>query len=129
MGSVAPTPERIAQLAALEGDGPIVMINLLRYRAEADYPVGFDAAPCSGREADQRDGAVAGPLILASGGRPIWIGRVQASAIAPEGEEWDDAILVEYPSRVLEFDVHRSRDVPGKSDDPIEKGADDGVFR
>lgn len=99
MGSVAPTPERIAQLAALEGDGPIVMINLLRYRAAADYPVGFDAAPCSGREAYQRYGAVAGPLILASGGRPIWIGRVQASAIAPEGEEWDDAILVEYPSR------------------------------
>ncbi|WP_316198954.1 MULTISPECIES: hypothetical protein [unclassified Bradyrhizobium] len=30
---------------------PVYMLNLLRYRAYALYEDGFDAAPCSGREA------------------------------------------------------------------------------
>ena len=30
---------------------PVYMLNLLRYRAHARYEGGFDAAPCSGREA------------------------------------------------------------------------------
>jgi len=29
----------------------------------------------------------------------VYRGRVQSSLIAPEGEEWDTAVLVEYPSR------------------------------
>jgi uncharacterized protein (DUF1330 family) len=98
MGSVEPTPEKLQQLTALE-DGPIVMINLLRYRAQAEYPEGFEATPCSGREAYQRYGAVAARLVGAVGGRPLWIGNVKAAVIAPAGEEWDDAVLVEYPSR------------------------------
>ena len=40
-----------------------------------------------------------GLSIEAAGGRILWAGRVEASVIAPEGEEWDDAVLVEYPSR------------------------------
>ena len=27
------------------------------------------------------------------------MGRVEACLIAPEGEDWDDALLVQYPSR------------------------------
>jgi len=32
------------------------------------------------------------------GGKPFWMGRVFACVIAPEGEEWDGALLVQYPS-------------------------------
>ena len=42
---------------------------------------------------------VVGPLIAGAGGRVLFAGRVSASVISPEGEEWDDAVLVEYPSR------------------------------
>ena len=55
MGNIDPSQEQLQAFLAGEDDGsPIVMINLLRYRAEADYPESFDAAPCSGREAYQR---------------------------------------------------------------------------
>lgn len=100
MGFVEPSPERLtAFLEQGQDDSPIVMINLLRYRERATYPPGSDAEPCSGREAYQRYGAGAIGQVSAAGGRVLWLGSVQASVIAPEGEAWDDAVLVEYPSR------------------------------
>ncbi len=39
------------------------------------------------------------PFLSAVGGRPIWRGKVGDCVIAPPGEHWDDALLVEYPSR------------------------------
>jgi len=99
MGAIEPTAAQIGALAALADDGsPIVMINLLRYLAQAAYPEGFEAEPCSGREAYRRYGEVALQRVAAAGGRIVWMGAVAATAIAPEGEQWDDVVLVEYPS-------------------------------
>jgi uncharacterized protein (DUF1330 family) len=100
MPSVEPTAAQMQRLLQEIGQpGPVVMINLLRYRERADYPSGFEATPCSGREAYQRYGAVAMAKVAEVGGKILWMGAVKASVIAPEGEEWDDAILVQYPSR------------------------------
>jgi uncharacterized protein (DUF1330 family) len=100
MPSVEPTPTQMQRLLQdIARPGPVVMINLLRYREHANYPVGFDASPCSGREAYQRYSAVAVVKVAEVGGKILWVGAVKASVIAPEGEEWDDAILVQYPSR------------------------------
>jgi uncharacterized protein (DUF1330 family) len=33
------------------------------------------------------------------GGRPIWAGDVRSILIGPPSERWDQAVLVEYPSR------------------------------
>ena len=38
-------------------------------------------------------------LIEKHGGRAVWLGQVSATLIAPEGEDWDTAALIEYPSR------------------------------
>ena len=98
--SVEPSAGRIQGFVAAADDGaPLVMINLLRYRERAQYPPGSGADPCSGREAYQRYAAVALQKVASVGGRIVWMGQVAASVIAPEGEEWDDAVLVEYPSR------------------------------
>lgn len=98
--TVEPSADQIRAFASAgESRGPVVMINLLRYRERAAYPSGFAAAPCGGREAYQRYGQAVGPLIAANGGSVVWAGRVSASVIAPEDEAWDDAILVRYPSR------------------------------
>ena len=98
--TVEPSPERLQGfLAKLDDATPLVMINLLRYRERAQYPAGAGADPCSGREAYQRYAAVALQKVASVGGRLVWMGRVAASVIAPEGEEWHDAVLVEYPSR------------------------------
>jgi uncharacterized protein (DUF1330 family) len=100
MPAVEPTPAQMQRLLRdIAQPGPVVMINLLRYRERADYPPGFDAQPCSGHEAYQRYVAVAAVKVAEAGGNILWMGAVKTSVIAPEGEEWDDAILVQYPSR------------------------------
>lgn len=106
MGSVEPSPERLQAFLGSADDGlPIVMINLLRYRERASYPEGFSAEPCSGREAYQRYAEVAAQRVASVGGRMLWIGRVRCAVIAPDSERWDDAALVEYPSRKAFFEM------------------------
>ena len=66
---------------------------------DAEDAEGFDAEPCSGREAYGRYGEVAQAQIAAVGGRIRWAGSIFSAVIAPDEETWDDAVLVEYPSR------------------------------
>jgi uncharacterized protein (DUF1330 family) len=105
MGAVEPTPERLQAFLKASDASPLVMINLLRYRERAAYPPGSDAEPCSGREAYQRYAAVALRTVAEVGARPVWLGEVASTLIAPAGEAWDDAVLVEYPSRKAFLDM------------------------
>jgi len=100
MASLNPSPDRVREFSLqAEDDTPIVMINLLKYREHADYPAGMQAEPCSGRDAYQRYAAVALTKVNEVGGRPVWMGAVKGVLIGPNDERWDDAVLVEYPSR------------------------------
>ncbi|MFT4572092.1 MAG: hypothetical protein ACI8TX_002193 [Hyphomicrobiaceae bacterium] len=99
MKTVEPSPERLQAFANAALQGPIVMLNLLRYREQAEYPQGYGAEPCSGREAYHRYGEVVVARIATVGGELVWMGSAQFSVIAPAGEEWDDVVLVRYPSR------------------------------
>jgi uncharacterized protein (DUF1330 family) len=100
MPSIEPSPEQLQQLLAASSDStPIVMINLLRYRDHAAYPAGSDSAPCSGREAYQRYGASVTPMVIETGGGILWFGNVKQMVVGPDSERWDDAVLVQYPSR------------------------------
>jgi uncharacterized protein (DUF1330 family) len=88
------------ELHAKVPDGrPVVMINLLRYRATAAYPAGSAAEPVTGREAYERYTRLTIPHLIKVGARPIWRANAQACFFAPEGERWDEAVLVRYPSR------------------------------
>jgi uncharacterized protein (DUF1330 family) len=100
MPSIEPTADQFAALMKAAPNGqPIVMINLLRYREHAEYPKGFDTTPCSGREAYRRYSEKALQHLATVGGKPIWIGSVKALVIGPQDESWDDALLVQYPSK------------------------------
>lgn len=100
MPAVNPTPEQLEVfLAGAQDETPVVMINLLRFREQAAYEPGAGAPPCSGREAYQRYYAVALAKIAEVGGRVLWYGRVGCSLISVQDEQWDEAVLVEYPSR------------------------------
>ena len=84
---VEPSPEQLAEMQAIAGgpeDGPLVMLNLNRYRDPAAY-----GALWGGRSA--RPGAGRGPSPLARIGR--------TGTVIGEGEErFDDVIAVWYPS-------------------------------
>jgi hypothetical protein len=84
---------------------PVYMLNLLRYRPQARYEDGFDAAPCSGREALHERYRPAFRRLAA--GKPLvrlFSGPVLASLVDAQGERWDEAALNEYG----DFAVFRS---------------------
>lgn len=80
-------------------DQPFTMLNLLRYREQADYGERMDMAPCSGREAYfQRYVPAFGQLTQGEGIQLFWAGGVLARVVGPAEERWDVVALVEYPS-------------------------------
>jgi uncharacterized protein (DUF1330 family) len=97
MKSVDPDKGRLPEIFAwIPADQPIVMVNLLKYKDIAEYR---DAASsCSGREAYKTYSVTALKKIKEVGGQPIWMGSVTGCIIAPQGEDWDDVVLVRYPS-------------------------------
>jgi len=96
---IHPESSAVASLAAPSGEGPVVMLNMLRFRATAKYPDGSGQAACSGREAYARYGAAVLKHLQAVGGKPIFRGVAQLTFIGPKDEPWDDVLLVQYPSR------------------------------
>jgi uncharacterized protein (DUF1330 family) len=95
--TIDPTAEQIGRLAASAVSGPIVMLNLLRFKDRAD---GIDAPDgLSGREAYERYGEAVAPYLAAAGGRITFLAECGESVIGPDGEAWDMLILVRYPSR------------------------------
>ncbi|HYW03531.1 MAG TPA: DUF1330 domain-containing protein [Gammaproteobacteria bacterium] len=99
MGQINPTGERLKKLSQDQRDQPVVMINLLRFRERATYAAGSGDSPCSGEEAYQRYAEVAGRMLQRIGGRMLWLASVDQVVIGEDAESWDEAILVQYPSR------------------------------
>lgn len=93
-----PAAEQLADLRRPGPDGPIVMVNLLRFRALAAYPDGRDAG-LSGRDAYQRYGAAFAPLLHAIGGRVVYVGDARSLLVGEAEVLWDQVALAEYPSR------------------------------
>lgn len=105
MKTVNPSEEAIARFRQdADVRQPIIMVNLLCYRARADYGNGDDRG-LSGREAYQRYTRGVLPLLWETGGRLLWMGHVRSSFIAPDAEQWDEVALVWYPSRQAFLDM------------------------
>jgi uncharacterized protein (DUF1330 family) len=93
--TIAPTQEQITELAQSEDEGPLVMLNLLRFKAQAD---GIDEG-VSGAEAYARYSAATEPFLHGVGGRVVHALAARQSVVGPADSEWDLVLLVEYPSR------------------------------
>jgi hypothetical protein len=88
--------------------GEVVMLNLLRYRAVADYsaaPQLAPAAPISGEAAYRLYMQHTMPHLEKSGGKLLFFGRGGRFLIGPDSERWDAAMLVQQSSPVafMEF--------------------------
>jgi uncharacterized protein (DUF1330 family) len=95
--NIEPTPEQFTRLADSAEDGPILMLNLLRFKKLAD---GIDAADgISGAEAYARYGAAVAPFLERAGGRVVLAMAASESVIGPYDGEWDMVLVAEYPSR------------------------------
>lgn len=92
-------------LAPVPSGEPVVMINLLRYRDQADYGGHAGNEPCTGGEAYRRYMNKALPFVQGVGGAVVWLGSPRAVLIGPPGERWDNAFLVQYPSKEAFLDM------------------------
>lgn len=96
------SPEQGAAFFGTPDAGPVVMLNLLRFRDRADYSHAPDLEAeggCSGREAYflyMRDMT---PLLEASGGEVLFSGTAAHFLIGPQDERWDHVLLVRQASK------------------------------
>lgn len=91
MPFVEPTPEQVKEL--MEGpDGPIVMLNLLRFKRD-------EAGEITGLDSYMKYAEAVAPLLEKAGGAPVWGGRGEQVVIGEDRDRWDTVVLASYPSR------------------------------
>jgi len=81
--------------------GKVVMLNLLKYRAKADYSKLKEIQPkkeVSGEEAYQLYMDNVLPELKKVGSKIIFYGNSESFLIGPEAEKWDAVLLVEHES-------------------------------
>ena len=95
---LSPSSDQIKALLELPLEGPIVMLNLLKFR------------PDGGAEEYANYGQQAAPFLRKAGASIRFLGGVAATVIG--GEEWDEVILVEYPSKQAFLDMTGDPEYP-----------------
>jgi uncharacterized protein (DUF1330 family) len=84
--SITPNVDQFQALVAAPDEGPVVMLNLLKFKP-------------GGLEAYLRYGDAAREMVAELGGRLVWAGRAEQILIGDPAAHWDVVALVEYPSR------------------------------
>ena len=116
-----PTRQQLEALTESSETGPVVMLNLLRFKERATAP----DEGVSGQEAYRRYVDAMRKIVEARGGRVLWTGRVDGQVIGEGAEGFQMAALVEYPSRkafvaiatspeVAAIGVHRTAGLAGQ---------------
>jgi uncharacterized protein (DUF1330 family) len=94
MPYIKPRGEQLKRLAESPEDGPVVMLNLLKFGR------GEGGAGDSGEKAYDRYGEEMRSIMAERGIRLLWRGRVSSVVIGDDDADgWDEVLLVQYPSR------------------------------
>ena len=92
-----PSEESARRLFQRGIEGPVTMLNLLRFRDTADYgafPLLAPPAPISGSEAYDRYVRHTLPFLTASGGSIEFFGSGGHNFIGPADERWDLVMMI-----------------------------------
>jgi len=109
--AIYPQGTQLQPLMADKG-GPIVMVNLLKFRAKAQYKDGR-ATSLTGREAYNLYAEKMVPFVAAKGGRIIFSSDVKSLVIGAVEDMWDVVALMEYPSSAAFAEIAMSPEVAG----------------
>ena len=94
MSRLVPSTAAMDALAALPDDGPVVMLNLLRFK------------PDGGAKAYAQYSRDFLELLAEAGGRLLYTGKAEQSLVGKD--EWHHVALVEYPNRRAFLDTMQS---------------------
>jgi len=113
----------IQGLRELADQGPVVMVNLMRFNARSADGDG------TGWDAYLRYSALTVPMIKARGGTLLWTGDAKAVALgAPVGNDWDYLALVYYPSVAAFLEMMTSADYETRCDPHRRNGCAEHVI-
>ena len=104
MSGIRPNKEQFLALANAPDTGPVVMLNLLKFKAAGGAGGGTGASEY-GKYSD-----VVINMVEAQGGKVLWMGKADQVLIGGESDEWDAVALVQYPSRKAFIDMVTSPD-------------------
>lgn len=122
--SVSPNAEQMAGFAEPGPDGPIYMVNLLKFKVKADYTDGRQS-DLTGEQAYNLYGQEVAKLLVAVGGGPMFSARVERLMLGEVAQLWDKVAIAMYPSRgamlqmmqmdkMREISVHREAGLEGQ---------------
>ncbi len=105
--AVTPNAEQMKGFQEPGPDGPIYMLNLLKFKERAEYEDGREVN-LTGREAYDIYGAGVAPLLVKHGGGPMFVGEVERLMLGEVEELWDQVAIAQYPSRQAMLDMMMS---------------------
>ncbi len=105
--SVYPNEEQIKGFLEPGPDGPICLVNLLKFKPRAEYEDGRETS-LTGREAYDLYEAGVSKILQEVGGYIGFIGEVERLALGEVDELWDAVALAVWPSRQVMFEVMQS---------------------
>ncbi|MGE0679486.1 MAG: DUF1330 domain-containing protein [Candidatus Binatia bacterium] len=94
MNSLLPKPEAAQAFLSNADKGPVVMLNLLKFKADG------------GEEAYGKYAEAVGKIVASHGGKVIYAGR--AAELMVGADEWDAVALVQYPTRKALIEMFNS---------------------
>ena len=102
--AVTPTVEQIEGFLAPDAAGPIYMLNLLKFKAHAEYEDGRETS-LSGREAYMLYATEVAKVITQVGGKLTFGAEVKRLMLGEVEELWDQVAIAMYPSRAAMFEM------------------------
>lgn len=110
VNKVYPNKEQIKGFLEPVSEGPICMVNLLKFKEKAEYEDGRDT-DLTGREAYALYEEGVKKLLQEIGGGVGFEGDVERLALGEVEELWDVVALAVWPSRGVMFEVMQSPDM------------------
>jgi uncharacterized protein (DUF1330 family) len=104
MSAIRPNKAQFLELMEAPDEGPVTMLNLLKFKSDAD------GTGASGASEYAKYGDAAVQMVEARGGKVLWMGRADQILIGDPAEDWDSVLLVQYPSRAAFIDMVTNRD-------------------
>lgn len=108
--AVLPTKEQMAGFFENDHGKPISMVNLLKFKDQADYPEDheFHDKGMTGAEAYAIYGAAVTELVISLGGKMRFFGDVQRLMLGEVEELWEQVGIAQYPNRQAMVDMMMS---------------------
>ena len=106
---VSPSEEQIKGFFEPGAEGPIYMLNLLKFKDKAEYEDGSETN-LTGAQAYARYGAEVSKILIKLGGGGMFNAKVERLMLGEVEDLWDMVAIAMYPSRQAMIDMMQSEE-------------------